>query len=144
VAAKRVSWPFLARLFLSGFSGFLYRCYVCEILWSRSGKLGCDQVHGGDEVCLEAGGCVDYLFNTALLRRVEIDAWNVGQNVDAAGGAAKSKKSALIGKVLRMHFLNWSAKVWECRIHCLRICGVTFYEQVEVFGKTRLRVKNNP
>jgi hypothetical protein len=75
-----------------------------------------------------------------LPRNLEINAGNIGQNVDCPGIAPETKEAIPVREVLCADTLKCRAKFSERRKRSLSIGRVGFDEKVEVLRKAGLRV----
>src|SRR5277367_5145047 len=125
-----------------------FRCitdssHIRDVLWPPRCELRGDEIVGGNEVCFELAGGVYDLLNTPLPRSIEIDALNIGKNIDAARVTSESKETVAVGEVFREDVLERCAEIRESGVHCSCIRGIALYEKVDVFRKAGLRVKDN-
>jgi hypothetical protein len=66
-----------------------------------------DEVAGRDEIRLQAARRIDHAFNAPFPCRVEIDAGDIGKNIEAPRVTSETKETAGVGEVLGVNV--WSA-----------------------------------
>lgn len=116
---------------------------VGEVLRSRGCQLGHYEIVARNEKCLQPGFWINRRLNTPVPCRVEIDAGNVGKNIEAVRITSKTKETAALREVFRANALERRAELGEGGIRRLRIREVCFDEKVDVLRKAGLSVKDD-
>ncbi|MGP8246660.1 MAG: hypothetical protein ACLQVN_19335 [Bryobacteraceae bacterium] len=91
----------------------------------------------------KAGRRIEHPFNPAFPCGVKINAWKVGENIEASRITAKTKEAAPVCELLWANAFERRAKLGKRSISRSRVSEVRFYEEVYVRCKARLRVKDH-
>src|SRR5271165_1587443 len=109
--------------------------HIRDVLRPPRCELRGDEIFGGNEVCFKLAGGVYNLLNSPLPRSIEIDALNIGKNIDAARVTSESKETVAVGEVFRKDVLERYAEIRESGVHCSCIRGIPLYERSRSFVK---------
>ena len=111
---------------------------VRQILSASSGEFTGDEIICGNEVRLETCRRIDHGFDSPLPRGIEIDPWNVGENVDAARLMPETEKVVSIFKVLGPDLAEGETKLRKGGIGSLSICRIGLNQEIEIFRRPGL------
>jgi len=117
--------------------------HVRDVLRPRRRQLGGNEVARRDEARRQPARRVNHALNAPLPCRVEVNAGDVGQDVNADWLPPHAEERTGFGEVGGGHVMQGRAELGQRRENLSRVRGIGLDEDVEVFGRARLRVNGD-